>query len=48
MYGQKKNILKSNKSITISILNPIDPGIDSNYFTTTIEKNIYAELDIID
>ena len=44
---QKKNILKSNKSITISILNPIDPGIDSSNFVTIIEKNIYAELDII-
>ena len=44
---QKNNILKSNKSITISILNPIDPGIDSNNFVTIIEKNIYAELDII-
>ena len=43
----KKNILKSNKSITISILNPIDPGIDSNDFINIIEKNIYAELDII-
>ena len=45
---QKNNILKSNKSITISILNPINPGIDSNIFVTTIEKNIYDELDIID
>ena len=44
----KKNILKSNKSITISILNPVDPGIDSNNFIALIEKNIYAELDIID
>ena len=44
---QKNNILKSNKSITISILNPIDPGIDSNDFINIIEKNIYAELDII-
>ena len=44
---QKNNILKLNKSITISILNPIDPGIDSNNFVTIIEKNIYAELDII-
>ena len=44
---QKNNILKLNKSITISILNPIDPGMDSNNFTRTIEKNIYAELDII-
>ena len=45
---QKNNILKSNKSITISILNPINPGIDSKNFVTIIEKNIYDELDIID
>ncbi len=45
---QKKNILIPNKSITISILNPINPGIDSNVFVATIEKNIYDELDIID
>ena len=45
---QKKNILIPNKSITISILNPINPGIDSNIFVNTIEKNIYDELDIID
>ena len=44
---QKNNILKLNKSITISILNPIAPGIDSNNFVTIIEKNIYSELDII-
>ena len=44
---QKNNILKLNKSITISILNPINPGIDSKNFVTTIEKNIYSELDII-
>ena len=44
----KNNILKSNKSITISILKPINSGIDSNNFINIIEKNIYAELDIID
>ena len=44
----KKNILIPNKSITISILNPIYPGMDSNVFLTKIEKNIYEELDIID
>ena len=38
---QKNNILKLNKSITISILNPVDPGIDSNNFVNIIEKNIY-------
>jgi len=45
---QKNNILKLNKSITISILNPIAPGIDSNNFVNIIEKNIYSELDKID
>ena len=44
---QKKNILIPNKSITISILNPINPGIDSDVFIKKIEKNIYDELDII-
>tara|TARA_B100001175_G_scaffold150644_1_gene127676 strand:- start:1831 stop:2532 length:702 start_codon:yes stop_codon:yes gene_type:complete len=44
----KKNILKSNKSITISILNPVDPGLDVINFMNKIEKNIYSELDIID
>jgi len=44
----KKNTIKSNKSITISILNYIDPGLDANNFINKIEKNIYDELDIID
>ena len=44
---QKNNILKPNKSITISILNPIEPGIDPSSFISKIEKNIYSELDII-
>ena len=43
----KNNILKSNKSITISILNPINPGIDPNNFINIIEKKIYDELDKI-
>ena len=45
---QKNNILKPNKSVTISILNFIDPGLDSKDFIFRIEKNIYTELDIID
>ena len=44
---QKNNILTINKSITISILKPIDPGIDPDNFVNTIEKNIYSELDVI-
>ncbi len=45
---QKKNFLISNKSITISILDPIEPGLDPDNFVNIIEKNIYAELDKID
>jgi len=45
---QKKNILIPKKSITISILNPINPGINSTVFVNIIEKSIYDELDLID
>ena len=44
---QKNNILIPNKSITISVLKPIDPGINANIFVNIIEKKIYDELDII-
>ena len=45
---QKNNILKTNKTITISILNFIDAGLESKDFVSKIEKKIYSELDIID
>jgi len=45
---QKNNILNTNKSITISILDPIDSGMKPDNFISLIEKNIYYELDIID
>ena len=45
---QKNNILNANKSITISILDPIDSGMEPDNFISLIEKNIYSELDIID
>ena len=44
---QKSNILNTNKSITISILDPIDSGMEPEKFISLIEKNIYSELDII-
>ena len=44
---QKNNILKTKKSITISILNFVDAGMESKDFISKIEKNIYSELDII-
>ncbi len=43
----KKNTIMSNKSITISILNYIDPGLDPNNFVSKIENDIYSELDKI-
>ena len=42
----KKGHVKSNKSITISILEPINPGMKSDEFTNIIEKKIYSELDL--
>ncbi len=43
----KKGFLKSNKFITISILEPIGPGMNPSDFTKIIEKKIYSELDLI-
>jgi len=42
----KKGYVKSNKSITISILKPINPGMKGDEFTNIIEKKIYSELDL--
>ena len=44
----KKGSLNKNKTITISILEAIEPGLDSKEFTNLIEKKIYSELDNID
>ena len=43
----KNGSLKSNKTITISILEPIMSGMEPEEFTDTIEKKIYSELDLI-
>ena len=42
----KKGHVKSNKPITISILEPINPGMKGDEFTNIIEKKIYSELDL--
>jgi len=42
----KKGHSKPNKSITISILEPIDPGMEGDTFTNIIEKKIYSELEL--
>ena len=44
----KNGALNSNKSITISILDPINYGMEAAEFTKKIESEIYKELDIID
>ena len=43
----KKGIKKSNKNIIISILKPINPGLDKDEFIKNLEKIIYSELDLI-
>ena len=43
----KKGSKVPNKEITISILKPIEPGLSKELFLSTLEKNIYTELDII-
>ena len=44
----KKGPKKIDKSITISILKPISPGLKKDEFIKTLENNIYKELDFID
>ncbi len=43
----KKGRLIPNKELTVSILKPIDPGIDKNIFLKDLEENIYSELDYL-
>tara|TARA_B100000242_G_scaffold255491_1_gene198541 strand:- start:40 stop:741 length:702 start_codon:yes stop_codon:yes gene_type:complete len=43
----KKGIKKTNKIITISILEPIRPGLQKEAFLKVLEKKIYDELDLI-
>ena len=43
----KNQILSSNKTISISILKPIDPGLKKEEFLNLLENIIYSELDKI-
>ena len=43
----KKGPLKANLTLTISILNSIDEGMDKEIFLKTLQNNIYSELDKI-
>ena len=43
----KKGSKNFNKTITISILNAIPPGLSKEEFIKTLENNIYSELDFL-
>ena len=43
----KEGSKQAKKTITVSILKPIEYGLSKDEFLKTIEKNIYEELDII-
>ena len=43
----KKGNMKTNKTITISILEPIPAGISKENFVQMLEKKIYSELDML-
>jgi len=44
----KKGLKTSNKTITVSILNPIEPGLEKEEFIKILENKIYSELDLLD
>ena len=43
----KNQTLSSNKTISISILKPINPGLNKDDFLNILENDIYSELDKI-
>ncbi len=43
----KNNKLKSNKILTVSILDPIEPNMNPDEFLNLLQKNIYEEIDKI-
>jgi 1-acyl-sn-glycerol-3-phosphate acyltransferase len=43
----KKGSLKTNLVLTISILSPIEAGLDKEIFLNELQYNIYSELDIL-
>jgi len=44
----KKGLKRINKILTISILKPIEPGLEKEIFLKKLENVIYSELDILD
>ncbi len=43
----KKGKKNSFKEIVISILEPIEPGLEKDDFTKNLENKIYSELDLL-
>ena len=43
----KNGYLGSNKILTISILDAIEPGLEEGEFLSILQKKIYEELDIL-
>ena len=43
----KKGIKKINSNLTISILKPIEPGLEKQIFLKKLENDIYSELDLL-
>ena len=43
----KKGIKNEKKTITISILKPIEAGLSKDQFIMLLEKNIYSELNFL-
>ena len=43
----KKGLKNANRTITISILKPVEAGLSKDQFTMILEKNIYSELDLL-
>ena len=47
MCGQKNGKKKSHKIITVSILTPINAGMDKEEFLQNLESKIYNELNFL-
>ena len=45
--AKKEGLKKTNSILTISILEPIENGLDKETFLKKLENNIYSELDIL-
>jgi len=43
----KKGLKKTNSNLTISILKPIEAGLDKKIFLKKLENDIYSELDVL-